>query len=175
MFVNLCPCCGRQIRRDYTHCHTCGRHVRQKRQREEEKLAFSPPPPPAPVAVGGGWWRVPCATPDCGAMLLLPFRPTRPKRCEAHAHALDGQEWARRELRRRFKLVTCLENSQHSWANGRKRPWYKATVWHGKPRITEEQKAAIRQLRASGMMLKDIGRRFNLGTSHVHRIAEGKL
>lgn len=69
-----------------------------------------------------------------------------------------------------LELVTGQENIQHSYANGRPMPWYKATNWRGKARITEEQKVIIRKLRASGMLLKVIAQQFNLGITHVQRI-----
>lgn len=69
-----------------------------------------------------------------------------------------------------LELLTGAGNIQHSYANGRPRPWHKATTWQSKPRITEEQKQEIRRLRAAGKQLKEIGAQFNLGTSHVCRI-----
>jgi hypothetical protein len=69
-----------------------------------------------------------------------------------------------------LELVTGSGNIRHSYANGRPAPWYKAVRWRDKARITAEQKAEIRRLRASGLLLREIAARFDLGTTHVSRI-----
>ena len=72
-----------------------------------------------------------------------------------------------------LELVTGAENIRHSYANGRVRPWSAATEWRaGKPRLTPEQVAKARALRASGVLLRDIAKQFNIGTTHAHRITQ---
>lgn len=74
-----------------------------------------------------------------------------------------------------LELVTGSGNIRHSYANGRPHPWHKAIRWREKARITDEQKDVIRRLRKQGSTLREIGGRFGLGTSHVHRIcSEGR-
>lgn len=69
-----------------------------------------------------------------------------------------------------LELMTGSENIRHSYANGRTRPWSFATEWRGMPVSSPAQREEIRSLRKSGMTLKNIGDRFNLGTSQVSRI-----
>ena len=69
-----------------------------------------------------------------------------------------------------LELLSGSGNIRHSYRNGRPHPWHKASVWRGKPRLTDVQKQEIKDLRATGMLLKDIGARFNIGTTHVSRI-----
>jgi hypothetical protein len=69
-----------------------------------------------------------------------------------------------------LELVTQAENIRHSYANGRPRPWYQATIWRGKPRITEEQKAAMRRRKSEGVGLRRISKEFGVSLTHTQRI-----
>lgn len=73
--------------------------------------------------------------------------------------------------------VTGAENIRHSYSNGRSRPWSKAHSsrgqWRGRPLITPEQRAAIRELRAAGNSLKTIATKFGVSISHAHRLSRG--
>jgi hypothetical protein len=70
-----------------------------------------------------------------------------------------------------LELASGAENIQHSYANGRVRPWSAATEWRkGKHRLTDEQVSEARRLRAAGVLLRDIAARFGIGTTHAHRI-----
>lgn len=70
-----------------------------------------------------------------------------------------------------LELVSGAENIQHSYAHGRTRPWSTARQWRrGRQRLTDEQIAEAQRLRADGMLLRDIAKRFSIGTTHAHRI-----
>jgi hypothetical protein len=73
-----------------------------------------------------------------------------------------------------LELVDASGNIRHSYANGRPHPWYKASSWRGKPRVTEDQKREIRALKTSGVPGPEIARRFGLGNSHIYRICNEK-
>jgi hypothetical protein len=73
-----------------------------------------------------------------------------------------------------LEVVTPSGNIRHSYDNGRPKPWHNTVEWRGKPRITEPQKVEIRKLRERGLTLKEIGKQFNLGTTHVNRICAGR-
>lgn len=70
--------------------------------------------------------------------------------------------------------VTQAENIQHSYAHGRTRPWAQVRKhsgeWRGKPVLTDGQIGRIRAARDAGAFLKDIGREFNISTTHAHRL-----
>jgi hypothetical protein len=70
-----------------------------------------------------------------------------------------------------LELVTGSGNIRHSYANGRPRPWHKATLWQGRPRVTAERKEEIRRARAEGLLYREIAARFGLSLTHVQRIA----
>ncbi len=58
---------------------------------------------------------------------------------------------------RNLEIVTPSENIQHSYANGRPRPWCKATEWRpGIPRLTDANKADVIALRHSGHTYRSI-------------------
>jgi hypothetical protein len=69
--------------------------------------------------------------------------------------------------------VTGAGNIQHSYANGRTRPWSQATSWRGRPRITPEQCADAVRMRAEGASLKTIAKKLGIGVSHAHRLTTG--
>ncbi|MCP3065300.1 HNH endonuclease [Myxococcus sp. K38C18041901] len=73
-----------------------------------------------------------------------------------------------------LEVVTGAGNIQHSYANGRVRPWSKkarAGEWRvGRALLTEEQVLAVRARRAAGARLKDISTEFGISTSHAHRL-----
>lgn len=70
-----------------------------------------------------------------------------------------------------LELVTSSGNIQHSYANGRTRPWSTATQWRdGRPRLTDEQITAVRVMRARGAKLREVAEQFGISTTHAHRI-----
>jgi hypothetical protein len=70
-----------------------------------------------------------------------------------------------------LELVTPAGNIQHSYANGRRRPWSEATEWRtGRPRVTPQQRREIMQLRNRGVLLREIADAYGISTSHVYRI-----
>jgi hypothetical protein len=70
-----------------------------------------------------------------------------------------------------LELTTGSENIQHSYANGRPRPWHKATEWRpGVPRLSEEAKARVLELRAQGMGSYRISKATGISKTHVERI-----
>lgn len=75
-----------------------------------------------------------------------------------------------------LEVVTADGNIQHSYAHGRNKPWSQGGSgnWRGKPLVSEEQKAAIRAMRSSGMGLKQISEAAGVSISHVHRICNRK-
>ena len=63
------------------------------------------------------------------------------------------------------------ENIQHSYANGRRRPWSEAGEWRpGRKRLLAERIEEARRLRRDGTKLKDIAARLGIAISHAHRI-----
>lgn len=66
--------------------------------------------------------------------------------------------------------VTGPENIRHSYANGRTRPWSNSTQWRGRQRLTSEQIARARTMRADGVLLKEIAAELGISTTHAHRI-----
>ncbi len=85
-----------------------------------------------------------------------------------------------------IELVTGAGNMQHSYANGRPKPWSKSPeeslasgtgkgTWRGKPRVTEVQKAEVRRLRLLGHSYREIGEAIGLSISHVQRISKGVI
>lgn len=76
---------------------------------------------------------------------------------------------------RNLKPMTGAENIQHSYANGRTRPWTRTHERHGdwrkgRPVLTVDQRAEIRAQRAAGLKLSVIAEEFGLSTTHVHRV-----
>jgi hypothetical protein len=69
-----------------------------------------------------------------------------------------------------FELVTGAGNIQHSYANGRTRPWSRSHTWRGRPRVTAEQVEAIKAARRSGALLREIAEQFAISLTHVQRI-----
>lgn len=70
-----------------------------------------------------------------------------------------------------LELTTGAENIRHSYANGRTRPWSKATEWRpGKPRITTEVKASILALRRQGLGAFRISKLTGVSKTHIERI-----
>lgn len=73
-----------------------------------------------------------------------------------------------------LELTTGSGNIQHSYANGRVRPWSKAKEWRpGKLRLTEEQKQRARDLRAKGMTHSAIREETGISRTHIARILKG--
>lgn len=71
-----------------------------------------------------------------------------------------------------LELTTQSENMRHSYTNpaGRVRPWANATVWRGKPRVSDEAKQAIIADRASGLKFREIQARHGVSITHAQRI-----
>lgn len=69
--------------------------------------------------------------------------------------------------------MTGSQNVQHSYDNGRRRPWSAATEWRpGRPRLTPDQIETARSMRSSGAILREVAERLNLSLSHTHRITK---
>lgn len=71
---------------------------------------------------------------------------------------------------RNLELATGAENIQHSYANGRTRPYANATQWRGKPILSDDDLTLMRALRARGVILRRIAARFNISVTHAHRV-----
>lgn len=75
-----------------------------------------------------------------------------------------------------LQLVTKPENIQHSYRNGRTRPWSHATEWRpGRPTIDRDTVNSIRSLRASGALLKTVAHQFGISITHAHRLCAAKV
>ena len=90
-----------------------------------------------------------------------------------------------------LEVVTQAQNIQHSYANGRTKPFalvraglpprkdaprrWPAQIWQGRSLITPEQRAEAVRLRTEGMLLKDIAARLGISITHAHRITSGGL
>lgn len=77
-----------------------------------------------------------------------------------------------------LELLTAAGNIQHSYANGRTKPWAKrdprTSLWRGKPMITDEKKEAMRRGRAAGWLLIDIAAEFGVSLTETQRICSKK-
>lgn len=74
-----------------------------------------------------------------------------------------------------LELTTGSENIRHSYANGRTRPWSRASEWRpGKPRLSDQQKLEVCKLRSSGLSLRGISRDTGISGTHVARILNEK-
>ena len=75
---------------------------------------------------------------------------------------------------RNLELCTPDENIQHSYRNGRKRPWSEASEWRsGVPRVTAATVQEILAERRAGTILRVLAEKFGLSIAHVHRICSG--
>ena len=73
-----------------------------------------------------------------------------------------------------LELVTPAGNIRHSYANGRTRPWSRATSWRGKPRLTKEAMADMRAMRHAGSTLAEVAAMAGCSVTHAQRIVSGK-
>jgi hypothetical protein len=72
-----------------------------------------------------------------------------------------------------LELVTAAGNIQHSYANGRARPWHLAQTWRaGRAKLSPAQIAEARAMRRYGAALKDIANHLGIAISHAHRITK---
>ena len=70
-----------------------------------------------------------------------------------------------------LEAVTGARNIQHSYENGRTRPWSKATEWRpGKPCMSEELKARVVALRAGGHGARAVSKMTGVSATHVDRL-----
>lgn len=106
--------------------------------------------------------------------------------CQVMAHRLvyevlvgpipDGLEINHKDLNKQnnkpnnLEPVTGLENTRHSWRNGRVKPWSKSSSWRGKPRVTDEQKAEAIRMRRAGARIKDVAKAIGISMTHAQRI-----
>jgi hypothetical protein len=68
-------------------------------------------------------------------------------------------------------------NCNHAYRNGRTKPWAFATMWRGKPRISEETKTKIINQRDSGIPIAAVAASLGVSKTRVsviHRQAKGK-
>ena len=71
-----------------------------------------------------------------------------------------------------LEVVTGSENMNHSYANGRPRPWSASTEWRGRRIVsTPENIATAASMRDRGASLKEIAAHFGVGISHAQRLA----
>lgn len=88
----------------------------------------------------------------------------------------DGMQINHKDLNKQnnridnLEVVTADENIQHSYDNGRPKPWNKAESWRGKDRVTDEQRLEMVRLRQSGMKLREIAEKFAISVTHTQRI-----
>ena len=67
--------------------------------------------------------------------------------------------------------VTKPQNIQHSYANGRTKPWTHAVEWRaGRLTLTTDQVARIQSRRSEGAFFKDIADEFGISITHAHRL-----
>jgi hypothetical protein len=73
-----------------------------------------------------------------------------------------------------LELVTQSGNIQHSYANGRARPWSVdiERPWRGRRRCTPDRVNEIIAARRDGALLKDVALAFGISVSHVHRLCK---
>ncbi len=69
-----------------------------------------------------------------------------------------------------LELVTPTGTMDHAYAQGRARAYQLSHTWRGRPVLTDEQKAEMRRLRATGMYWKDSGARFGCTATHAMRV-----
>ncbi len=73
-----------------------------------------------------------------------------------------------------LEVVSPSENIQHSYKNGRAKPWHKATEWRpGILRITNAQKTEVIELRQSGHTYRSIHALTKISQAHIGRILKG--
>lgn len=112
--------------------------------------------------------------------------PGRRKTCHVQGHRLvweysvgpipEGMQVNHKDLDKQnnrldnLELVDASGNIRHSYANGRPRPWHKATMWQDRPRIDDARKAEVIALRSSGLLLREVSGATGISISHIHRI-----
>jgi len=69
-----------------------------------------------------------------------------------------------------LEVVSDAENIQHSYANGRRKPWSDSNVWRGKERLSKEKICEIRSDREAGMSYPDLSKKWGISTTHAHRL-----
>lgn len=73
-----------------------------------------------------------------------------------------------------LEIVTGAENIQHSYANGRTRPWTNAKEWRpGKERISDDRKNQVISLRRSGLIARRVAELTGISATQVGRILKG--
>lgn len=88
----------------------------------------------------------------------------------------EGRQINHRDLNKKnnrpdnLEVVTGAENIQHSYANGRPAPWNRATTWRGRARLTPEQIATAREMRANGALIREIAQSFGISVTHAQRV-----
>jgi len=97
------------------------------------------------------------------------FKSPIPENMQINHKDLNRQNNALSNL----EVVDASGNIKHSYANGRPNPWYKATVWRGKERITPELKQKIKNAKASGKSYTQLVHEFGISKTHVARICKG--
>lgn len=73
-----------------------------------------------------------------------------------------------------LELVDQSGNIQHSYDNGRRKPWSDSIEWRpGKPRLSDEQKADVIARRARGETYRQIKQETGISQAHIGRILKG--
>ena len=70
-----------------------------------------------------------------------------------------------------LEIVTPSENMRHAYDNGRRRPWASAREWRpGIPRLTDEQKRHVVDLKLAGVTEPRITEQTGISRTHIQRI-----
>lgn len=73
-----------------------------------------------------------------------------------------------------LELLDQSGNIQHSYDNGRRKPWSDSAEWRpGKPRLTDAQKADVIARRERGETYRHIMRETGISQAHIGRILKG--
>jgi hypothetical protein len=74
-----------------------------------------------------------------------------------------------------LEVVNQSENIRHSYATGiRPHPWSKATVWRGKPRVNQDDRNRVIEMREAGRLLREISAETRISITHIQRIIQQK-
>jgi len=75
-----------------------------------------------------------------------------------------------------LEVVSAPENIQHSYQNGRNKPWSRggSGYWRDKPLLDNATKAEVRYLREQGLLYREIAERVGISLTHAQRICTRK-
>lgn len=126
---------------------------------------------------GNGYLRLTLQIPGSGLVQTMAHRVVWES---LHGPIPDGLQINHKDLNKQnnhpsnLELATGTENIRHSHANGRNLPWShvdrQTGLWRGRPLVTPEQIAEIRNSRTSGMLYREIANLFGLSIAYIHRV-----